>query len=35
MKITSSYPVLMTRNVPATSAFYREHLGFETTFEST
>lgn len=32
MNISSSYPVLMTRNVVATSAFYREHFGFQTTF---
>jgi catechol 2,3-dioxygenase-like lactoylglutathione lyase family enzyme len=30
--LTSSYPVLMTRDVAATTAFYTEHFGFETTF---
>jgi catechol 2,3-dioxygenase-like lactoylglutathione lyase family enzyme len=30
----SCYPVLMTRDVAATAAFYRDHLGFETTFEA-
>ncbi|MGB3187138.1 MAG: VOC family protein [Ornithinimicrobium sp.] len=34
MNLTSSYPVLMTRDVASTSAFYREHLGFESTFET-
>lgn len=34
MNLTSSYPVLMTRDVATTSAFYREHLGFELTFET-
>lgn len=34
MKLTSSYPVLMTRDVATTSAFYREHLGFELPFET-
>lgn len=32
--VTSGYPVLMTREVPGTSAFYRSHLGFEPTFEA-
>ncbi|MGB5953122.1 MAG: VOC family protein [Ornithinimicrobium sp.] len=34
MSLTSCYPVLMTRDVATTSAFYREHLGFEPTFDS-
>lgn len=33
-RLTSSYPVLMSADVPAAAAFYREHLGFETTFEA-
>lgn len=34
MKITSSYPVLMTSQVAATAAFYVEHLGFKMLFEA-
>lgn len=34
MKITSYYPVLMTNDVAATTAFYREHFGFEPLFSS-
>jgi catechol 2,3-dioxygenase-like lactoylglutathione lyase family enzyme len=34
MPLTSAYPVLMTRDVPATAAFYRTHLGFQPTFEA-
>ena len=30
--LTSSYPVLMTRDVAATTAFWTGHFGFETTF---
>lgn len=32
MNITSYYPVLMTRDVPATAAFYQRHFGFEALF---
>ncbi|MCO8277715.1 VOC family protein [Actinoplanes sp. TRM 88003] len=32
MKLTSNYPVLMTRDVPGVAAFYQQHLGFEPTF---
>ena len=32
MPITSYYPVLMTRDVPATAAFYQRHFGFESLF---
>lgn len=32
MSVTSAYPVLMSDNVAAASAFYREVLGFEVTF---
>jgi catechol 2,3-dioxygenase-like lactoylglutathione lyase family enzyme len=34
MKLTGSYPVLMTTDVTATTAFFRRHFGFETTFEA-
>lgn len=34
MPVTSVYPVLMSADVPAAAAFYRERLGFEPTFES-
>lgn len=34
MTLTSSYPVLMSRDLPAATAFYRDTLGFEVTFES-
>lgn len=34
MEITSFYPVLMVDDVAATARFYREELGFETTFEA-
>ncbi|MGX7696710.1 VOC family protein [Gordonia polyisoprenivorans] len=34
MSATSFYPVLMSRDVGAAASFYRELLGFETTFES-
>lgn len=34
MKATSYYPVIMTGNVAATAAFYRNHFGFEAKFES-
>ena len=34
MTLTSLYPVLMTQNVAATSAFYREHFDFEIVFEA-
>lgn len=33
MKLQSFYPVLMTRDVAALADFYRNHFGFETTFE--
>lgn len=33
MNITSFYPVLMVDDVAASARFYREVLGFETTFE--
>ena len=32
MNITSYYPVLMTRDVAATAAFYQRHFGFEPLF---
>ncbi|GAA1657663.1 VOC family protein [Actinoplanes couchii] len=32
--LTSSYPVLLTRDVATTASFYRDHFGFETTFEA-
>ena len=34
MKTTSYYPVLMTDDVPASSAFYVEHFRFRPLFES-
>lgn len=34
MSVTSFYPVLMSRDVAAAASFYRELVGFETTFES-
>jgi len=34
MKTTSYYPVIMTDDVAATAAFYRDHFGFEAKFES-
>jgi catechol 2,3-dioxygenase-like lactoylglutathione lyase family enzyme len=34
MSLTSAYPVLLTRDVPGTAAFYRTHFGFEVVFES-
>lgn len=34
MRITSFYPVLMTRDVAGTAAFYRDHFGFVAAFES-
>lgn len=34
MNATSLYPVLMSRNVAAAAAFYRDGLGFETTYDS-
>lgn len=34
MSVTSFYPVLMSRDVAAAASFYRDLLGFETTFES-
>lgn len=34
MPLTSAYPVLMTRDVAATAAFYRTHFGFEVAFEA-
>ncbi|MCS3841841.1 VOC family protein [Microbacterium sp. AK031] len=33
MKITSFYPVLMVDDVASSAQFYRDVLGFETTFE--
>ncbi|MCB0881865.1 MAG: VOC family protein [Thermoleophilia bacterium] len=33
-RVTSVYPVLMVDDVPAAVAFFRDHLGFGTTFES-
>lgn len=33
-ELTSSYPVLMTADVAAATAFYREQFGFEVTFEA-
>jgi uncharacterized glyoxalase superfamily protein PhnB len=32
MKITSYYPVIMTRDVSGTAAFYKQHFGFEALF---
>ncbi len=34
MQMTSFYPVIMVEDVPASATFYREVLGFRTTFES-
>lgn len=34
MEITSFYPVLMVDDVATAARFYREELGFETTFEA-
>ncbi|HET9901898.1 MAG TPA: VOC family protein [Actinomycetes bacterium] len=34
MKLTSSYPVLMSADVPAAAEYYRRNFGFETRFES-
>lgn len=34
MKVASYYPVIMTRQVAATAAFYVEHLGFRKLFEA-
>ena len=34
MSVTSVYPVLMSRDVGAAASFYRDLIGFETTFES-
>lgn len=34
MPVTGFYPVLMAHDVAATAEFYREAVGFETTFES-
>lgn len=34
MKITSYYPVIMTRDVPGTADFYTAHFGFEEAFRS-
>lgn len=34
MVTTSFYPVLMSSDVPAAAVFYREHLGFETVYDS-
>ncbi|REJ05281.1 glyoxalase [Microbacterium bovistercoris] len=34
MQISSFYPVLMVEDVEASARFYREVLGFETTFEA-
>lgn len=34
MKITSYYPVVMTRNVAGTAEFYRKYFGFEPLFTS-
>ncbi|MEV4735949.1 MULTISPECIES: VOC family protein [unclassified Microbacterium] len=34
MEITSFYPVLMVDDVEESARFYREELGFETTFEA-
>jgi uncharacterized glyoxalase superfamily protein PhnB len=32
MKITSYYPIIMTRDVSGTAAFYKRHFGFEALF---
>lgn len=34
VEVTSFYPVLLSRDVAAAQRFYREHFGFEPTFES-
>jgi catechol 2,3-dioxygenase-like lactoylglutathione lyase family enzyme len=34
MSVTSCYPVLMAQDVAAAASFYRDALGFETTYES-
>lgn len=34
MSVTSLYPVLMSKDVAAAAAFYRDVIGFESTFES-
>ncbi|KRA20022.1 VOC family protein [Lysobacter sp. Root604] len=34
MKVTSYYPVLMTDDVAATAAFYRQHFGFVALFSA-
>jgi catechol 2,3-dioxygenase-like lactoylglutathione lyase family enzyme len=34
MKISSFYPVVMTRDVAASRAFYTEHFPFQVTFDS-
>jgi catechol 2,3-dioxygenase-like lactoylglutathione lyase family enzyme len=34
MKTTSYYPVIMTRDVMGSAAFYRRHFGFEALFTS-
>jgi catechol 2,3-dioxygenase-like lactoylglutathione lyase family enzyme len=34
MKITSYYPVILTRDVAGTAAFYTAHFGFRAAFES-
>lgn len=34
MKVTSYYPVVMTREVAATAAFYQQHFGFVPLFTS-
>ncbi|WP_026304509.1 VOC family protein [Kaistia granuli] len=34
MKITSYYPVIMTRDVAGTAAFYQAHFGFAVLFET-
>lgn len=34
MKITSYYPVIMTRDVAGTAAFYQAHFGFAALYES-
>lgn len=34
MSVTSLYPVLMSKNVSVAADYYRDRLGFETTFEA-
>lgn len=34
MKVTSYYPVVMTRDVAATASFYQQHFGFTALFTS-